>query len=40
MEVNGANRSSKYLPLCSVEERNSYRWIKIFGWSIPLNFFF
>jgi len=38
MEVNGAkqlfgsNRSSKYLPLFSAEEGNSYR----FGWSIPL----
>jgi len=34
MEVNGApqlfgsNRSSKYLPLCSAEERNSYRFAK------------
>jgi len=53
MEVNGApqlfgsNRSSKYIPLCSAEVRNSYRfattwgWVNddrifIFGWSIPL----
>jgi len=38
MEVNGAkqllgsNRSSKYLPLCLVEERNSYRCAPIWGW--------
>jgi len=53
MEVNGAkqlfgsNPSSKYLQLCSADERNSYRfattwgWVNdgrifIFGWSIPL----
>jgi len=28
MEVNGSNRSLKYLPLCSAEERNSYRFAK------------
>jgi len=44
----GSNRSSKYLRLCSAEERNSYRfattwgWVNddrifIFGWSIPLS---
>jgi len=43
----GSNRSSKYLPLCSTEERNSHRfattwgWVNdyrivIFWWSIPL----
>ncbi len=54
MEVNGAPKqsgyklSSKYLPLCSAEQRNSYRfgttwgWVNddricIFGWTIPLN---
>jgi len=48
MQVNGANRSSKYLPLCSAEERKSYRfatawgWVNddsifIFGWSIALS---
>ncbi len=54
MEVNGAPKqpgyklSSKYLPLCSAEKRNSYRfvttwgWVNddtifIFGWTIPLN---
>jgi len=50
MEVNGAqqlfgsNRSSKYLSLCSAEERKSYRFatvndhrIFIFGWSIPFS---
>ncbi len=53
MEVNGAPKqpgyklSSKYLPLCSAEQRNSYRfgttwgwvnddWIFIFRWTIPL----
>jgi len=49
MEVNGAkqlfgsNRSSKYLPLCSSEEINSYRFATTWGWgatifgcSIPL----
>ncbi len=53
MEVNGAPKqpgyklSSKYLPLCSAEQRNSYRfgttwgwvnddWIFMFGWTIPL----
>ncbi len=53
MEVNGATKqpgyklSSKYLPLCSAEQRNSYRfgttwgWVNddrifIFGWTIPL----
>jgi len=53
MEVNdapqlfGSNRSSGYLPLCSSEHRNSYRfattwgWVNydrifIFGWSLPL----
>ncbi len=53
MEVNGAPKqpgyklSSKYLPLCSAEQRNSYRFgttwgrvnddrIYIFGWTIPL----
>ncbi len=52
MEVNGApkqpgyKRSSKYLPLCSTEQRNSYRfgtnwgWVNDdrmfnFGWTIP-----
>ncbi len=55
MEVNGApkqpgyNLSSKYRPLCSAEQRNSYRFgttcgrvnddrIFIFGWTIPLMF--
>ncbi len=54
MEVNGApkqpgyKRSSKYLPLCSAEQRNWYRfgstwgWVNddrifIFGWTIPLS---
>ncbi len=54
MEVNGAPEqpgyklSSKYLPLCSAEQRNSYRfgttwgWVNddrifIFGWTIPLS---
>ncbi len=54
MEVNGAPKqpdyklSSKYLPLCSTEQRNSYRfgstwgWVNdyrifIFGWTIPLS---
>ncbi len=54
MEVNvapkqpGYKRSSKYLPLCSAEQRNSYRfgttwgWVNydiifIFGWTIPLS---
>ncbi len=52
MEVNGAPKqpgyklSSKYLPLCSTEQRRSYRfgttwgWVNdrifIFGWTIPL----
>ncbi len=53
MEVNGAPEllrlphSSEYLPLCSAEQRNSYRfgttwgWVNadrifIFGWTIPL----
>ncbi len=53
MEVNGAPKqpdyklSSKYLPLCSAEQRNSYRfgstweWVNddrifIFGWTVPL----
>ncbi len=56
MEVNGAPKqpgyklSSKYIPLCSAEQRNSYRFgttwgwvnddrIKIFGWTIPLSQF-
>jgi len=45
----GSNHSSKYLPLCSAEERKSYRFattwgrvnddrIFIFGWSITLNY--
>ncbi len=54
MEVNGAPEllcfphSSEYLPLCSVEQRHSYRfgttwgWVNddrifIFGWTIPLS---
>ncbi len=54
MEVNGApkqpgyKRSSKYLPLCSAEQKNSYRfgtnwgWVNYdrifnFGWTIPLS---
>ncbi len=54
MEVNGAPEqpgyklSSKYLPLCSAEQLNSYRfgttwgWVNddrifIFGWTIPLS---
>ncbi len=54
MEVNGAPKqpgyklSSEYLPLCSAEQRNSYRfgttwgWVNddrifIFGWTIPLS---
>ncbi len=54
MEVNGAPKqpgyklSSKYLPLCSAEQRKSYRfgttwgWVNddrifIFGWTIPLS---
>ncbi len=54
MEVNGAPKqpgyklSSKYLPLCSAEQRNAYRfgttwgWVNddrifIFGWTIPLS---
>ncbi len=53
MEVNGARKqpvhkiSSKYLPLCSAEQRNEYRfgttweWVNdrifIYGWTIPLN---
>ncbi len=54
MEINGAPNqpgyklSSKYIPLCSAEQRNSYRfgttwgWVNddrifIFGWTIPLN---
>ncbi len=54
MEVNGAPEllcfphSSEYLPLCSAEQRHSYRFgttwgwenddrIFIFGWTIPLN---
>ncbi len=54
MEVNGAPKqpgyklSSKYLPLCSAEQRNScmfgttWGWVNddrifIFGWTIPLN---
>ncbi len=54
MEVNGAPKqpgyklSSKYLPLCSAEQRNSYKfgttwgWVNddrifIFGWTIPLS---
>ncbi len=57
MEVNGAPKqpvyklSSKYLPLCSAEQRNSYRfgptwgWVNddrifIFGWTIPLAFLY
>ncbi len=56
MEVNGAPKqpgyklSSKYLPLCSAEQRNSNRfgttwgWVNddrifIFGWTIPLSIF-
>ncbi len=56
MEVNGAPKqpgyklSSKYLPLCSAEQRHSYRfettwgWVNddrifIFGWTIPLSVF-
>ncbi len=54
MEVNGAPKqpgyklSSKYLPLCSAEQRHSFRfgttwgWVNddsifIFGWTIPLS---
>ncbi len=54
MEVNGAPKqpdyklSSKYLPLCSAEQRTSFRfgttwgWVNddrifIFGWTIPLS---
>ncbi len=54
MEVNGAPKQpgyklpSKYIPLCSAEQRNSYRfgttwgWVNddrifIFGWTIPLS---
>ncbi len=54
MEVNGAPKqpgyklSSKYLPLCSAEQRNSYKfgttwgWVNddrilIFGWTVPLS---
>ncbi len=54
MEVNcspkqpGYKLSSEYLPLCSAEQRNSYRfgttwgWVNddrifIFGWTVPLN---
>ncbi len=51
MEVNGAPEllcfphSSEYLPLCSAEQRHSYRfgttwgWVndRIFGWTIPLS---
>ncbi len=53
MEDNGAPKqpdyklSSEYLPLCSAEQRNSYRfgtawgWVNdrifIFGWTIPLS---
>ncbi len=54
MKVNGAPKqpdyklSSKYLPLCSAEQRHSYRfgttwgWVNddrifIFGWTIPLS---
>ncbi len=57
MEVNGAPKqpgyklSSKYLPLCSAEQRHSYRfgttweWVNddrifIFGWTIPLSIIF
>ncbi len=44
MEVNGAPKqpgyklSSKYLPLCSAEQRHSSKWRQffIFGWTIPL----
>jgi len=38
MEVNGtkqlfgSNRSSKYLPMCSAEERNSYMFVTIWEW--------
>ncbi len=56
MEVNGAPEllcfphSSEYLPLCSAEQRHSYRfgttwgWVNddrifIFGWTIPLKTF-
>ncbi len=56
MQVNGAPEllcfphSSEYLPLCSAEQRHSYRfgttwgWVNddrifIFGWTIPLNVF-
>ncbi len=56
MEVNGAPEllcfphSSEYLPLCSAEQRHSYRfgttwgWVNddrifIFGWTIPLRSF-
>ncbi len=54
MAVNGAPKqpgyklSSKYLPLCSAEQRHSYRfgttwgWVNdrilIFGWTIPLTY--
>ncbi len=54
MEVNGAPKqpgyklSSKYLPLCSAEQRHSYRfgttwgWVNdtifIFGWTVPFKF--
>ncbi len=52
MEVNCSPKqpryklSSEYLPLCSAEQRNSYRfgttwgWVnddRIFGWTVPLN---
>jgi len=38
MEVNGVHQlsgcwhPSKYLPLCSAEERNSYKFEKTWGW--------
>jgi len=31
-EVNGSKLFSKYLPLCSAEERNSYRFATTWGW--------
>jgi len=31
-QLSGYQHSSKYLPLCSAEERNSYRFETIWGW--------